>query len=144
MSAPGSKAASTKQASRGVRPKWVMSMRMDEDTYQMVREVALSLDGVEDAPYFGVPAFKLNGHLLACPAGHPSADMNSLLVPVSFEQRDELLEADPGAYYLKPHYVNHPVVVVRVRRLHRDALKGLLEMVWQQVRKKKPRRGRSR
>jgi len=114
-------------------------MRMDEATFHTVREIALSLEGVEEAPFFGFPAFKVNGNLLACPAGHPSADPNSLIVPVPFDQRDEMLAADPEAYYLKPHYVNHAVIVVRVSHIHRDALKDLLRMAWQQA-IAKPRR----
>lgn len=122
--------------------KMVPTMRMDDATFRIVRDVALALDGVEEAPFFGLPAFKVNGHLLACPAGHPSADDNSLLVPMPFDQRDALLEADPDAYYLKPHYVNHQVVVVRVRKLHRDGLRDLLREVWRQALAKNPARPR--
>jgi hypothetical protein len=117
---------------------------MDESTFALVREIALSIDGVEEAPYFGLPAFKVNGRLLACPAGHPSADMNSLIVPVPFDQRDELLATDPASYYLKPHYVNFPVVVVRVLNLHRDALTDLLRLASRQAQAQKPRRPRPR
>lgn len=121
-------------------PRSRNASRMDDATFRLVRELALTLDGVEEAPFFGFPAFKVNGHLLACPAGHPSADSNSLIVPMPFDQRDELLAADPTVYYLKPHYMNHAVIVVRVSRIHRDALQALLRMVWQQAMARRPKR----
>lgn len=113
---------------------------MDARTHRAVGAIALALDGVETAPFFGFPAFKLNGHLLACPAGHPSAEMNSLIVPVPFEQRDELLAADPDVYYVKPHYVNHAVILVRVARIHPDGLRDLLGMVWKQIQSRPPKK----
>jgi hypothetical protein len=115
-------------------------MRMDQPTFARVRSIALKLDGVEEAPYFGGPAFKVNGRLLACPAGHPSADWNSLLVPMPFSQRDELLAADPEVYYLKPHYVNFPVIVVRVAHIHDDGLGDLLRIAWRAAMARPPRR----
>ncbi len=87
-------------------------MRMDQATHKAVGKIALSFEGVEETLYFGGPAFKVNGHLLACPAGHPSADMNSLLVPMPFDQRDELLAADPDS----EAGVEHPRGVDRTRQ----------------------------
>ncbi len=125
-------------ATRPARP----GMRMDARTHRAISDIALALEGVETAPFFGFPAFKLNGHLVACPAAHPSAEMNSLIVPVSFEQREQLLAADPDVYYLQPHYENHAVVLVRVARLHEDGLRDLLRMVCQQIRARPPKKAR--
>jgi hypothetical protein len=33
-------------------------------------------------------------------------------------------------YYLTDHYVSYPVVLVRLSRVHRDALPDLLLMAW--------------
>jgi hypothetical protein len=49
---------------------------------------------------------------------------------VDFDQRDELMAVEPKTYYLTDHYVNHPCVLVRLTRIHRDALRDLLLIGW--------------
>jgi len=49
---------------------------------------------------------------------------------LSFAERDLRLDAEPNHYYLKPHYVNYPCVLVRVKGLSDAALKELLETSW--------------
>ena len=40
--------------------------------------------------------------------------------------RDALIAEDPDTYYLKEHYVGYPCVLVRLRRVRADALRGLV------------------
>lgn len=68
------------------------------------------------------------------------AEPDSLAVRIDFERRAELLESAPDIYYLKDHYQNYPVVLVRLARIKRDALEDLLRMAWQVTTTKKPRR----
>ena len=49
---------------------------------------------------------------------------------------------DPGVYYVTDHYVNYPTVLVRLSRIHRDALRDLLGMAWLFVTAKTSRGGR--
>ena len=46
-------------------------------------------------------------------------------------QREELLAAEPDIYYITEHYVNYPSILVRLPRIHADALRDLLGMAWQ-------------
>ncbi len=85
-------------------------------------------------------ALKVRGQWLAVIPTHKSAESNSLAVRVDFEQRTELLESAPDIYYLKDHYQNYPVVLVRLARISRDALEGLLRMAWQVTTTKKVNR----
>ena len=96
----------------------------------VVREIAMAFDGVQQSTTYGAPSFKVRGNLMACPAINKSAEPNSLGVFVGFDQRDELLAADPNVYSLTDHYVDHPVVLVRLSEIRRDALQGLLRMAW--------------
>ena len=50
------------------------------------------------------------------------------------------MAASPDVYYLTDHYVNFPVVLVRLTRVHRDALRDLLRMGWQFVSSRRKRR----
>jgi len=111
--------------------------KIDFDT---VRKIALRLPDVEESPAWGSPALKVRGQWLAVIPTHKSAEPNSLAVRVDFERRTELLESAPEIYYLKDHYQNHPVVLVRLARISRDALEGLLRMAWQATTTKKPKR----
>ena len=111
--------------------------------FNVVREIGLKLPDVEEGTMYGAPALKLRGKLLTCPAIHRSAEPNTLAVRIDFEQRDELIDADPNVYYLKPHYVNYPVVLVRMSRINQDALRDLLEMSWRFAMSKEKARGRT-
>ena len=114
-------------------------------TFDTVREIGLGLPDVEESTTYGSPSLKVRGKLLTCLAIHKSAEPDSLAVRIDFEQRAELISADPNTYYLTDHYVDYPVVLVRLRRIHLDALRDLLDAAWRFVsakaaRSKRPRR----
>ena len=98
--------------------------------FDLVREIALTLPDVQQSTMYGAPALKVRGKLLTCPAIHRSAEPNTLVVRIDFDQRAELIVADPDVYYLTDHYVNYPSVLVRLSRINRDALRDLLHMSW--------------
>jgi hypothetical protein len=109
-------------------------------TFATVKKIGLALPGVEEGTAYGSPALKLHGQLLACIPTNKAAEPDSAVVRVDFAQRDELLAAEPDVYYLKPHYVDYACVLVRLKRIHPDALRDLLLMSWTYVNKKAPRR----
>jgi hypothetical protein len=93
--------------------------------------MGLALSEVEEGTAYGSPALKVRGKMFACQAIHRSAEANTLVVCIDFDQRDELIAGDPQTYYLTDHYVNYPCVLVRLARIHEDALRDLLLMGWQ-------------
>ena len=99
-------------------------------TFDTVREMGLALPDVEEGTVHGSPALKVRGKMFACLAIHRSAEPDSLAVRIDFDQREELMAADPKTYYLTNHYVNYPVMLVRLTRVHHDALRDLLKMAW--------------
>jgi hypothetical protein len=121
-------------------------MPRKKTTFETVRELAAGLPDVEEATPYGSSALKVRGSMFACIAIHRSAEPNSLMVRIDFSQRDALIAAQPDVYYLTDHYVNYPSVLVRLNRVHRDALKDLLRMAWEFVssRNKRPVRTRRR
>ena len=78
------------------------------------------------ATAWGQPALKVHGKMFVCIASHKSAEPNTLVVMMDFSARDALIEDDPGTYYLKDHYLNYPCVLVRLSRIHPDALRDLV------------------
>jgi hypothetical protein len=116
--------------------------------FDPVRESGLALPGAEEGTTYGSPALKLGGKMFACIAIHRSAEPDSLALRVGFMQRENLIAEDPKTFYLTDHYLNYPVVLVRLARVRKDALRELLAMAWRFVsgseKRKKGRRGRSR
>jgi hypothetical protein len=104
--------------------------KIDFDT---VRTMARDLAGVEESTMYGSPAFKVRGKMLAVIPVHKSAEPGSLGVSIDFERRAELLAEAPDVYYLTDHYVNYPVVLVRLARIDADALRDLLGGAWRFV-----------
>jgi hypothetical protein len=101
--------------------------------FEVVREMAGALPGVEESTVRGAPSLKVHGKLMTCPAIHKSAEPDSLVVKIGFDQRAKLIAADPDVYYVTDHYLNYPTVLVRMSRIHSDALRDLLGMAWQFV-----------
>jgi hypothetical protein len=115
----------------------MLRKKIDFDT---VRNIALGMSDVEDSTTYGPPALKVRGKLLACIPVHKSAEPDSVAVRIDFARRAELMTAAPDVYYLTDHYVNYPVVLVRLSRIHSDGLRDLLGMAWRFVSTKPPGR----
>jgi hypothetical protein len=71
--------------------------------FNTVREIGLALSGVEGSTAYGSTALKVRGKLLACVPTHRSAEPGSLVVRVGFDDRTELLAADPDVCYGTDH-----------------------------------------
>jgi hypothetical protein len=114
------------------------------NSFNRVRRVGLTLDGVEEGTSYGSPALKVRGKMFACIAVDKSAEPDTLAVRMSFLERDLRLKAEPDVYYLKPHYVGHPCVLARLSKISDAALRELLETGWQFERSagRRPRRAR--
>jgi len=108
--------------------------------FDLVRTLAQTLQGVEESTSYGSPSLKVHGRMFACMAIHRSVEPNTLVVRLDVDQRDGLLADDPDTYYLTEHYVNHPCVLVRLSRIHPDALRDLLLTGWRFESAKKSRR----
>ena|SRR5580765_5750324 len=114
--------------------------------FERARKLTATLPEVEVGIAWGTPALKVKGKMFACIPTNRAAEPNSLVVCVDFAQRDELIAADPEAYYLKEHYEDYPAVLVRLPKIRDDALRDLLLMAWKFVasRAKQKRGSRSR
>jgi hypothetical protein len=113
-------------------------IRKQKVTFDDVRRIGLRLPDVGEGTMYGSPALKLRGKLLTCLAVHKSAEPDTLAVRIDFSERDELIEADPKTYYVTEHYVDYPVVLVRLTSIRADALGDLLGAAWRFVNARKP------
>ena len=128
-------AAWRKRAPKGLstesrRKRATSAPRVAKDFFERVRRLGVKLPEVEEATSWGVPALKVRGKMFACIPTNRQAEPESVVFRLSFAERDLRLDAEPNHYYLKPHYVNYPCVLVRVKGLSDAALKELLETSW--------------
>lgn len=63
-------------------------------------------------------------------ATHESAEPDTLLVRIGFDERPYLLEDAPDTYYVTDYYRKYPVVLVRLGAVDADALRDLLSGSW--------------
>ena len=96
------------------------------NSFKAVESIGRTLPDVEVTTAWGQPSLKVRGKMFVCIASHKSAEPNTLVVMMDFADRDALLEDDAGTYYLKDHYVSYPCVLVRLSRIHPDALRDLV------------------
>lgn len=107
------------------------SRQTEPVTFETVRQLALSLPGVEEGTCYGSPALKVHGKLLACIAVHRSSEKNSLAVnKINFDEREAMVADDPSTFYFTDHYLNYPVILVRLSKVRLDTLRALIETSW--------------
>ena len=95
-------------------------------TFEMARRMALALDDAEEGTSYRTPGFKVGGVLFA----RLHQNLDALVVRTDFEQRAELMKADPETYFITDHYLNYEWVLVRLDRVDPDALRDLLRGAW--------------
>ena len=122
------------------RPK-----RKPADRFAAVRAVGLTLRGVEAATrYDGSPVLKAGGCFVAALATHRSAEPGTLVVRMDVDEREWLIADAPETYYLTDYYRSYPLVLARLSRLDREALRDLLSVSLQLALAKTSKRARRR
>lgn len=103
-------------------------------------EIARTLPGAEETTSYGTPAFKVKGKLFA----RFHQDGESLVVSVDFDEREEMMNADPEKFYITDHYRNYPWILVRLSKVRPDELRDLLLGSWRRAAPKKGSQNRER
>lgn len=125
--------------------KRTLKARIRSDAFGVVQTVGLTLPGVEAATkYDGSPLLKVGGCFMAGLATHASAEPDTLVVRMRVEERQWLLDDAPETYYLTDYYRHHPIVLVRLACVDREALHDLLSVSRRLTLEKTRKRGRSR
>ena len=143
---PGARTSKSRSRADGRSPKQIKSSKKHASTidFDTVRKIGLALPGVEESTAWGTPALRVRRKLMACVPTHHSAEENSLVVRVGFDDRAELLAAAPDVYYLTDHYLGYTAVLVRLSRVTPDVLRDLLGMAHKFLNAHEARRSPSR
>ena len=97
-------------------------------TFDEVRQLALAWPGVEDGSSYGTPALKVRGKLLC----RLKEDGETLVVRVSFDEREMLMEAEPETFFITDHYKPWPSMLVRLNSVAPGTLSRLLRQTWRE------------
>ena len=95
--------------------------------------IVLAFPGVEAGTSYGSPSFKLNGKFFT---RLRRDDASVVLMDVSRDEREMLMEAEPGTFHLTPHYKDYPCVLARIETLHPGSFRNFLERRFRKVAKK--------
>jgi hypothetical protein len=95
-------------------------------TYETVRRIALAFPHVEEGTSYRTPALKVKGKLFV----RLREDPDSLVIKMPFDQREELMAADPETYYITDHYRDYPWMLVHLSKVRADALHELLQIAY--------------
>jgi hypothetical protein len=112
------------------------SMPKSRITYDTIRNLALSLPGVEESTSYGTPALKVKGKLFV--RLHDDGDKIVLKMP--FDRREEMMADDPKTYFITDHYREYPWVLVSLAHVRADALPDLLNIAYHAASPAKKRR----
>ena len=96
-------------------------------TEDEVRALILSFPEVEEGVSWGMPSFKVAGKFFT---RLRSEDASLVIGDVPPEEREMLIEAEPGTYHLTPHYEAYPIVLARIAGLEPEVLRTLLLRSW--------------
>jgi len=95
-----------------------------------VVELGLELPEVEVSSSYGTPALKVRKKLFARLL---ETGETLVLLKIDDIERQMLLETQPDVFYLTPHYVGWPTVLVRLPNISREQLRELLTQSWERV-----------
>lgn len=98
-----------------------------------MREIALSFPGAEEGTSYGRPSFKVNGKFLT---RLRAEDESVVLLDISFDEREMLIEAEPETFHFTPHYKDYPSVLARIATLHPGSFRAFLERRFRKIAKK--------
>lgn len=92
-----------------------------------VRRLAAKLPHAEESTSYGTPAWKVKGKMFA----RLKEDGETLVVRVdNLDEKEMLLEAEPGILFTTDHYNGYPYVLVRIAKAGDARLTALLAKAW--------------
>src|SRR5262249_55743543 len=102
--------------------------RHDMVSFARVKKFAAALPGVEESTSYGTPALKVRGKLMA----RLKEDHETLVLRISWEERERVLAVHPEVFFLTDHYRNYPWVLLRLPAATPSQVRAGLLHAWQQ------------
>jgi len=97
-------------------------------TWETIRQLVVSLPGIEESTSYGTPALKVNRKLFA----RLHQDGENVVVRIEKKARAALIRAN-SAFHVTDHYAGFPYVLVRLREISQEDLGKALKNAWRLV-----------
>lgn len=110
--------------------KVVLQTRAPHAVYRRVCAIALKLPGVEECTSYGTPSLKVKGKIMSRLRTEAEG---ALALRCDFLDRQILLQAAPQTFFITDHYLNYPMILVRLSKVRRLELPNLIERAWRLV-----------
>lgn len=100
-----------------------------------VRKIALSFPGASEyASHGGKPAYRIGKKFFTWVRD----EVDSVVITVdSIDERDSLIESDPGLFHITDHYRDWPIVLVRLKQADAKLVRAMLERRFRKIATKK-------
>ena len=103
-------------------------------TLDEMEAIVMAFPGAEKGVSYGQPAYKVNGKFFTRLRGD---DQSLVLLDISFDEREMLMEAEPATFHITPHYKDYPSVLARMETLHPGSFQNFLDRRWRKIAPKK-------
>jgi hypothetical protein len=103
-------------------------------TLEEMRQIALGFPGAVEGVSYGQPSFLVNKKFFT---RLRRDDASLVLLEVSFDEREMLIEAEPETFHFTAHYKDYPSVLARMASLHPGSFCAFLERRWRKIAPKK-------
>ena len=99
-------------------------------TADEARAIILSFPEVTEGQSYGRPSYLAFGKFLT---RLRAEDQSFVIMEVSFDEREMLMEVDPKTFHYTAHYKDYPAVLARLAGLEAEQLRGFIERRWRKI-----------
>ena len=99
-------------------------------TLEEMEAIVMSFPGAEKGISYGRPSYKVNGKFFT---RLRREDDSLVLLEVSFDEREMLIEAEPETFHFPAHYKDYPSVLARMASLHPGSFRNFLDRRWRKI-----------
>ena len=96
--------------------------------------IVMAFPMAEKGISYGRPSYKVNGKFFT---RLRREDDSMVIMEVSLDEREMLMEAEPGTFHFTAHYKDYPCVLARIATMHPGSFRNFLERRWRKVAPKK-------
>lgn len=102
-------------------------------TQDEMEAIVMAFPGAEKGVSYGRPSYKLNGKFFT---RLRREDDSMVIMDVSFDEREMLMEAEPATFHFTAHYKDFPCVLAKIADLHPGSFRNFLERRFRKIAKK--------
>ena len=91
-----------------------------------MKRIGLALPEVDESTWFNTPALKVRGKGFV----RLKEDGEDIVLMVDMLEREALIQGDPGAFHITPHYESYPAMLVRLAAVDEAVLTEQMIESW--------------